>query len=600
MSKLNVGPDLKLPDDAITQTFVIFGKRGSGKSNTGVVLAEEMHRAGGQIIVLDPVGAWWGLKSSFDGSGPGVPVYIFGGTHGDLPLQPQAGVLMAQVAIAHRIPMILDMTGWTGADRARFVTAFAGYMLAHNDRTPVHIFLEEADAFIPQRPYKGEEAMLGAMDRLIRWGRQDGIGATAITQRAAKINKDVTTQAEVLIAHRTIGPQDVAAIREWIKYHAAGDEQAEILSTLPTLPDGEAWVWSPDWLDMLRRVRFRRRETFDSASTPKLGEARVQPKALAPVDLDSLRDKLADTVEQAKANDPAELRREIAALTAQLRERPTVAPEKVIERVEVPVIDHAAIDRFAILTHEIEDARDLLLNMARDAADDLASLRAAASRPAPVIPASVAVERPAPRSGPDRAQPEASLGTAGASPSGSLGKAERLILAALAAYPTLTREQLAFLADYHPRTAGFTNTIGALRTAGRITPGYPASITDEGAAALREAGLGPMWAPPLDEWLDRLMRSERHLLPLLGPIHPDERESWRFDAWFARQGKAERAILTPLLEAWPASVDREDLAAAAGYHPRTAGFTNTLGSLRSRELVSDFALHPDFARLIGR
>jgi hypothetical protein len=97
---LRVGPDLSLPDDAVTQTFVVFGKRGSGKSNTGVVLAEEMHRVGGQIIVLDPIGAWWGLKSSFDGSSAGLPVYVFGGQHGDLPLAPTAGQLMAQVAIA--------------------------------------------------------------------------------------------------------------------------------------------------------------------------------------------------------------------------------------------------------------------------------------------------------------------------------------------------------------------------------------------------------------------------------------------------------------------------------------------------------------------
>jgi hypothetical protein len=302
-------------------------------------------------------------------------VYIFGGTHGDLPLQPTAGQLMAQVAIAHRIPMVLDMSGWAGAERARFVTAFATWLLGHNDRTPVHVFLEEADAFIPQRPYKGEEAMLGAMDRLIRWGRQEGIGATAITQRSAKINKDVTTQAEVLIAHRTIGPQDVAAIRAWIQYHASGDEQQTVLASLPTLPDGTAWVWSPDWLDLLRQVPFRRRETFDSASTPKLGEKRVQPKALAPVDVDALRDQLAATVEQAKANDPAELRRRIAALERELAAKPGAAPERIVEtvevRVEVPVLN----GQVEALTERAQRLQELGGSIVAVGGDILAAIR---------------------------------------------------------------------------------------------------------------------------------------------------------------------------------------------------------------------------------
>jgi hypothetical protein len=107
MAKLRLGPDLAVPDDAVTQTFLILGKRGSGKTNTAVVLAEEMHRAGAPFVVLDPIGAWWGLKSSFDGAGVGLPVYVFGGQHGDLPLQPTAGELMAQVFVRHRQPMVL-------------------------------------------------------------------------------------------------------------------------------------------------------------------------------------------------------------------------------------------------------------------------------------------------------------------------------------------------------------------------------------------------------------------------------------------------------------------------------------------------------------
>ena len=33
-----------------------------------------------------------------------------------------------------------------------------------------------------------------------------------------------------------------------------------------------AWVWSPGWLEMMRRVHVRPRRTFDSSATPKAGE----------------------------------------------------------------------------------------------------------------------------------------------------------------------------------------------------------------------------------------------------------------------------------------------------------------------------------------
>jgi len=97
MTKLRIGPGLSLPLDAITQTFCIFGKRGSGKSNGATVLVEELLKAEQPVVVLDPVDAWFGLKSSFDGKGPGFPVYIFGGAHKDLPLEPTAGSLIAEV-----------------------------------------------------------------------------------------------------------------------------------------------------------------------------------------------------------------------------------------------------------------------------------------------------------------------------------------------------------------------------------------------------------------------------------------------------------------------------------------------------------------------
>lgn len=73
MSKLYISDELSLPANAITQTFAILGIRGSGKTNTAVVMFEEMVKLGDQCVVLDPTDAWYGVRSSADGKSPGLP-----------------------------------------------------------------------------------------------------------------------------------------------------------------------------------------------------------------------------------------------------------------------------------------------------------------------------------------------------------------------------------------------------------------------------------------------------------------------------------------------------------------------------------------------
>ncbi len=84
--------------------------------------------------------------------------------------------------------------------------------LYHRNRDPLHLVLDGADAFAPQRTDPGGQRLLGAIEDLVRRGRARGIGLTMISQRPAVLNKDILAQAEVLIALRMTGPRDVAAI----------------------------------------------------------------------------------------------------------------------------------------------------------------------------------------------------------------------------------------------------------------------------------------------------------------------------------------------------------------------------------------------------
>ena len=64
---IRVGPSMTLPIDAVTQTMAILAVRGAGKSYTAGVIAGEMLRLHQQVVVLDPTGAWYGLRSNAAG-----------------------------------------------------------------------------------------------------------------------------------------------------------------------------------------------------------------------------------------------------------------------------------------------------------------------------------------------------------------------------------------------------------------------------------------------------------------------------------------------------------------------------------------------------
>lgn len=94
MKALKISDQLSLPPDAVTQTFALLAKRGVGKTYTLLVMAEEMLAAGQTVVVADPVGVCWGLRASADGNGPGLPIVILGGDHGDIPLEATGGSLL--------------------------------------------------------------------------------------------------------------------------------------------------------------------------------------------------------------------------------------------------------------------------------------------------------------------------------------------------------------------------------------------------------------------------------------------------------------------------------------------------------------------------
>jgi hypothetical protein len=332
---LRIAENLELPPEAITQTFAILAKRGVGKTYTASVLVEEIIKAKLPVVVADPIGVWWGLRAAADGVSAGLPIVIAGGDHADVPITPGAGEAVARLVVEENLSLVIDLSGFRKGEQIHFMTDFAE-ALYHLNREARHLVLDEADAFAPQRPQHGEQRMLGAMEDIVRRGRARGLGVTLITQRSAALNKNVLTQAEVLVTLRLIGPQDRAAVDEWVKAHGTPEQRDEMMKSLPSLPVGTAWFWSPGWLNgLFQRVKVRKRETFDSSSTPKVGEGVKLPAQLAAVDLEAIRRQLAAVVEETESDDPKHLRRQVRELRAQLARQ---QPREVVRTVEVPVL----------------------------------------------------------------------------------------------------------------------------------------------------------------------------------------------------------------------------------------------------------------------
>lgn len=517
--KLILGPKLSLPLDAVTETFGILAVRGAGKSNTAAVMAEEMFAARLPFVVVDPVGSWWGLRSSRDGKGPGLSIPIFGGKHGDIPLERGGGQLVADLIVDQRLSLVLDLSTFESENaKKQFLLDFAKRLYQRNE-APLHLFLEEADDYIPQRPMRDEAFLLRAFENIVRRGRARGLGITLITQRSASLNKNVLTQCQTLIAMRTTGPQDRKAIEEWVRYHA---QQQKIIESLPSLADGEAWVWSPDFLGKTVRVQFRRRATFDSGATPKHSAVSSrQPTTLADVDLKKVEKLMAATVEKAKQTDPKLLQQENARLKEELRrvgERPpwTGKEKEVIKKVEVPMIKAAQLKQMEKIVERLTKFQNALSEVG-------AEIRSINWTP-PALDQQYQHRKAIAVTAPSNVTPTRMRISQVAAGNGKLPGGEREVLIAVAQHPDgASREQVTLLTGYKRSTRDAY--LARLQTRGYVVSLGTGKIeaTMQGIAVIgTDYQPLPKGQALREHWLKELPEGESQIFDLLCQQYPSE------------------------------------------------------------------------------
>ncbi len=573
MKSLALAADLPLPLDVVRQRLAFLGRTGSGKTYAAMKLVELMLQASIQVIVLDTVGVWPGLRT---GPKP-FSIPVFGGTHGDMQLLPTHGALMGNWLASKRSSAILDVSHFVADEVARFGADFAEafFLAAKHNPHPAHIVLEECQDFVPENAYgKISELCCKRWERVQKQGRNFLIGVSLISQRPQDVAKTVLNQTECLFAFQMTGHSERRAISKWVSQ--------DVDKRLPALDVGHCFVWSPQWLKIEKWIHIAQKQTPELS---QLKRSSGKARALSEIDLSKLRSQLDTVVEETKLIDPVQLREALNAATQRIAtleadaahraskvpEAPTKAPtlkaedrktlESVAKRVETAaaLVDASKEDLRQYNT-ELSERIDSLIGRGEEL-QKLAEKLRVLLRPASEIQTQTVQSYPPPK----RTQPLTVPGAWTLAPEHvpegveRVSGAKRKLLIALAQFPDgLTRKRLAAISGFAVSAGYFKNTLSSIRASGYAEGSDQIRITPAGKQTLGSWEALPTGAPLRKYWCDSL-----------------------------GVGSAPARLLHATFVVYPRSLTRAELAVAAGFaSPDEGYFKNSLSKIRALGLVT--------------
>jgi predicted nucleic acid-binding Zn-ribbon protein len=294
--------------DVLRGRGAIFGKAGSGKSNSASVVLEELLDREHGAVIVDTDGEYWGLKEQYE------VLHVGADEECEFRVAPEHAEKLAELALEQNVPIVLDVSGYLDEDERNAVvreTARALFEREKRVQRPFPLLVEEVHEYIPEGGALNETGEV--LIRVAKRGRKRGLGIIGISQRPADVKKDFITQCDWLLWHRLTWDNDTKVVRRVVGSDYAGDVQ--------DLDDGQGFLMA-DFLESdVLAVRVRRKRTYDAGAAPGLDETETP-------DLKSID---ADLVDDLKDISEREERRQdrIAQLEAEIDER-----EDSIEKLE--------------------------------------------------------------------------------------------------------------------------------------------------------------------------------------------------------------------------------------------------------------------------
>lgn len=299
--------------EVLTGRGALFGKSGSGKSNTLGVIAEELLSKGFPLCIVDADGEHYGLKEEYE------LLHVGGDESVDVQVGPEHAEQLAEVMLHDDVPVIIDISGYIEDDEAdelveRVVSKL--FSMEKKAKKPFPVFVEEVHEAVPET--NSPDSLAKTLIRVAKRGRKHGLGICGASQRPAEVKKSLATQSSWSVWHKLTWSQDTKVVKEVID-----KESAEAVQDLDT---GEAIVMA-DWMtDPPRTIQFKQKATFDAGATPGLEEFTTpELKGVSDDVVESLRsiteEKEAEEAERDRLESEVErLQEEKAALEAEVED----------------------------------------------------------------------------------------------------------------------------------------------------------------------------------------------------------------------------------------------------------------------------------------
>jgi hypothetical protein len=181
-----------------------------------------------------------------------------------------------QILLQNGKAIVLDMRGTPPEHQDLIVSRICSQLFELRKREEVPagmIVIEEAHNFIPERGF-GKAVSTHVLRTIASEGRKFGLGLLVISQRPARIDKNVISQCNTQIILRVTNPNDINAIKKGVE-----GLSADAVEEIKRLPPGTAMVVSPELeRPVIVNIRVRRSKHSEAVNVIKRERKKTDKK----------------------------------------------------------------------------------------------------------------------------------------------------------------------------------------------------------------------------------------------------------------------------------------------------------------------------------